>query len=80
MNDKEMMILEKLNSVFESLKQETFSLEEASEYLKIPTESVEYYSKRQKQLSYINLGGRLVFRKVDMDEFLEKKLKKGYFI
>jgi excisionase family DNA binding protein len=68
---------------FEALKsgmaQETFSVEEAAEYLKIPVKSVIYYSKRKGELSYIPLGkGVLVFKKSDLDEFLEKKKRIGF--
>ena len=71
-------ILNKLGGVIEKINKDTFSVEEAAEYLKTTPESVIYYSKRQKQLSYVNLGGSLVFRRVDLEEFLEKKLKKGF--
>ncbi|MGK5088955.1 helix-turn-helix domain-containing protein [Bdellovibrionota bacterium FG-2] len=57
---------------------ETFSLNEAAEYLRISPDSVKYYCKRQRELSHANLGGVLVFRKRDLDEFLEKKLKRGF--
>ena len=60
------------------MSKDTFSLQEAAEYLKTTTETVEYYSKRQKQLSHVNLGGTLVFRRKDLEDFLEKKLKKGF--
>ena len=55
------------------MSKDTFSLQEAAEYLKTTTETVEYYSKRQKQLSHVNLGGTLVFRRKDLEDFLEKK-------
>lgn len=71
-------ILQKLGNIIEKINKDTFSVEEAAEYLKITTESVEYYSKRQKQLSYVNLGGNLVFRRKDLEDFLEQKLKKGF--
>ena len=71
-------ILNKLGGVIEKINKDTFSVAEAAEYLKTTAESVIYYSKRQKQLSYVNLGGSLVFRRVDLEEFLEKKLKKGF--
>ncbi len=71
-------ILQKLAGIIEKMNKETFSLKEASDFLKVPVETVEYYSKRQKQLSHINLGGTLVFRRRDLEEFLEKKLKKGF--
>jgi len=71
-------ILQKLGSIIEKINKDTFSIEEAAEYLKVTPESVEYYSKRQKQLSYVNLGGNLVFRRKDLEDFLEKKLKKGF--
>ena len=71
-------ILQKLGAIIEKMNKETFSLDEASDFLKIPPETVEYYSKRQKQLSHINLGGTLVFRRKDLEEFLEKKAKKGF--
>jgi excisionase family DNA binding protein len=69
-------------SVFDNLipnyNQVTFSLEEASAYLKIPAKTTLYYAKRKGELSYIPLGkGKLVFRKADLDEFLEKKLRRG---
>jgi len=77
-SDNTIAILQKLGSVIDKMSKDTFSLQEAAEYLKTTTESVEYYSKRQKQLSYINLGGNLVFRRKDLEDFLEKKLKKGF--
>jgi hypothetical protein len=77
-SDNTIAILQKLGSVIDKMSKDTFSLQEAAEYLKTTTESVEYYSKRQKQLSYINLGSSLVFRRKDLEDFLEKKLKKGF--
>ena len=77
-NQQTLAILQKLGSIIEKINKDTFSVEEAAEYLKIPPESVEYYSKRQKQLSYVNLGGNLVFRRKDLEDFLETKLKKGF--
>jgi hypothetical protein len=56
---------------------ETYSLEEAAEYLKISIESVKYYSKRKGELSYISLSGKLVFRKSDLDKFLDMKVIQG---
>lgn len=68
--------IEKLKS---GMAQETFSIEEAAKYLKIPVTSVLYYSKRKGELSYIPLGkGVLVFKKADLDEFLEKKKRIGF--
>lgn len=58
----------------------TFSLTEAAEYLKIPAKSVLYYSKRARELSYVPIGKgkeNITFRKVDLDEFLAKKLVRG---
>lgn len=77
-SDSTLEILEKLGRIIEKLNKETYSIEEAASYLKTTVETVEYYGKRQKQLSHINLGGTLVFRKKDLDEFLEKKLKKAF--
>lgn len=77
-SDSTLEILEKLGSIIEKLNKETFSLEEAAAYLKTPVETVEYYSKRKKQLGHVNLGGTLVFRKKDLDDFLERKLKKAF--
>lgn len=71
-------ILRKLGKIIDDLNKQTFSLEEAAAFLKTSTETVEYYSKRQKQLSHVNLGGTLVFRRKDLEEFLEKKVKKGF--
>lgn len=76
--DETLSILEKLGTVIEKLNKETYSLEEAALYLKTTVETVEYYSKRKKQLSHVCLSGSLVFRKKDLDEFLEKKLKKAF--
>ena len=77
-SDNTFEILRRLTEMIEGLKKDTFSLEEAAEYLKTTKESVEYYSKRQKQLTHINLGGTLVFRRADLEEFLEKKIKKAF--
>jgi len=56
----------------------TFSLEEAAEYLHIPVESVEYYSKRIRELSFVPLGkGILVFLKSDLDDFLTTRRVQG---
>lgn len=71
-------ILRQLGKVIEDLNKQTFSLEEAATYLKTTPETVEYYSKRQKQLGHINLGGTLIYRRKDLEEFLEKKVKKGF--
>ena len=59
------------------LIKEVFSVEEAAEYLKIPVKSVEYYSKRKGELSYIPLGKNIVFRKSDLDEFLANRVRQG---
>lgn len=77
-SDNTIAILQKLGGVIEKLNKDTFSLQEAAEYLKTTPETVEYYSKRQKQLSHVNLGGTLIFRRKDLEDFLEKKLKKGF--
>lgn len=77
-DDRTLIILQNLGNVIEKLNKDTFSIDEAAEYLKIPVESVDYYSRRQKQLSYVNLGGKLVFRRKDLEDFLDKKLKKGF--
>jgi len=70
-----------LISSVNGVNKETFSLEEAANYLHIEMKSVEYYSKRKRELSYVPLGkGELVFRKSDLDEFLEKKLRKGFIV
>lgn len=71
-------ILRRLGKIIDDLNKQTFSLEEAALYLKTTTETVEYYSKRQKQLGHVNLGGTLIYRRKDLDDFLEKKLKKGF--
>ncbi len=71
-------VLKKLVKIVENLGKETFSLNEASDFLKTTPETVKYYSQRQKQLAHVNLGGTLIFRRKDLDEFLEKKLKKPY--
>ena len=71
-------ILRRLGKIIDDLNKQTFSLEEAALYLKTTIETVEYYSKRQKQLGHVNLGGTLIFRRKDLDEFLEKKIKKGF--
>lgn len=76
--DYTLEVLKKLGKMIEDLNKQTFSLEEAATFLKTSAETVEYYSKRQKQLSHINLGGTLVFRRKDLEEFLEKKVKKGF--
>ena len=56
----------------------TFSLEEAAAYLHIPVESVVYYSKRIRELSFVSLGkGILVFLKSDLDDFLKTKRVQG---
>jgi hypothetical protein len=65
--------LEFLLNLMKLAVKETYSLEEAAEYLKIDTKSVEYYSKRIRELTHVNLGGTLVFRKKDLDEFLQRK-------
>lgn len=71
-------VLKKLGKLVENLGKETFSLEEAAAFLKTTPETIEYYSKRQKQLSHVNLGGDLVFRRKDLEEFMERKLKKAF--
>lgn len=73
-------LMKRIDQLMKNLEQETFSLSEAAAYLKIPVESVEYYSKRQKQLSYIALSGQLVFKRKHLDEFLERKTKKGFVV
>ncbi len=77
-SDHALAILQKLGGIIEKMNKETFSIEEAAEYLKTTPETVEYYSKRQKQLSHVNLGGTLIFRRKDLEDFLEKKVKKGF--
>lgn len=77
-SDTTLAILQKLGSIIEKLNKETYSTEEAADFLKTTPETVLYYSKREKQLSHVNLGGTLVFRKKDLEEFLERKLKKGF--
>ena len=77
-HDHTLEILRRLGKIIDDLNKQTFSLEEAAAFLKTTTETVEYYSKRQKQLSHVNLGGTLVFRSKDLEEFMEKKLKKGF--
>ncbi|MDD4974390.1 MAG: helix-turn-helix domain-containing protein [Bacteriovorax sp.] len=77
-HDHTLEILRRLGKIIDDLNKQTFSLEEAAAFLKTTTETVEYYSKRQKQLSHVNLGGTLVFRRKDLEEFMEKKLKKGF--
>ena len=54
------------------------SVSEVSNYMKISEESVRYYATRKRELSFIRLGKRLIFRKNDVDEFLEKKLQQGF--
>ncbi len=76
--DNTLEILKKLGKIIESLNKQTFSLSEAAEYLKTTEETVEYYSKRKKQLSHVCLSGCLIFRKKDLDDFLEAKLKKSF--
>lgn len=77
-NDLQLEVLERLTKLLDGLGKETFSLEEAAAFLKTTPETVEYYSKRQKQLSHVNLGGTLVFRRKDLEEFLERKLKRAF--
>lgn len=77
-SDQTLEILRKLGKIIQELNKQTFSLEEAADFLKTTTATVEYYSKREKQLSHVNLGGTLIFRRKDLEEFLEKKLKKGF--
>jgi len=77
-SDHTLEILRKLGKIIDDLNKQTFSLVEAADFLKVSIETVEYYSKRQKQISHVNLGGALIFRRKDLEEFLEKKLKKGF--
>ncbi|MEI6079837.1 MAG: helix-turn-helix domain-containing protein [bacterium] len=78
-NSEESKFFDNLITSVAQAHKTTFSLEEAAEYLHISVESVLYYSKRTRELSYVPLGkGEIVFRKVDLDEFLEKKLKRGF--
>lgn len=77
-NDLQLEVLERLTKLLDGLGKETFSLEEAAAFLKTTPETVEYYSKRQKQLSHVNLGGTLVFRRKDLEEFLERKVKRAF--
>ena len=76
LNDKN--VAEYLTGLLTNSAKQTYSITEAAAYLKIPEDSVKYYSHRAKELSHANLGGVLVFRRCDLDEFLEKKLKKGF--
>jgi predicted transcriptional regulator len=71
-------ILKSLIKLLSDLGKETYSLQEAADFLKTSPETVEYYSKRQKQLGHVNLGGTLVFRKKDLEDFLERKLKRPF--
>jgi excisionase family DNA binding protein len=68
---------EALQRMINEATKQTYSLEEAAAYLKISEESVQYYCRRLRELSHVNLGGNLIFRKQDLDEFLERKMKKG---
>ncbi len=77
-SDNTLEILKRLGKIIQDLNKQTFSLEEAAAFLKTATATVEYYSKREKQLSHVNLGGTLIFRRKDLEEFLERKLKKGF--
>lgn len=77
-SDQTLEILRKLGKIIQELNKQTFSLEEAADFLKTTPSTVEYYSKREKQLSHVNLGGTLIFRRKDLEEFLERKLKKGF--
>ena len=66
-----------ISSVVQAQKT-TFSLEEAAAYLHIPIESILYYSKRIRELSFVPLGkGNLVFLKSDLDDFLTTKRVQG---
>lgn len=76
--DLQIEVLKKLGKIVEGLGKETYSLEEAADFLKTTPETVEYYSKRQKQLAHVNLGGTLIFRRKDLEEFLERKVKKAF--
>ena len=67
----------KLSSLLSAPK-ETYSLEQASAYLHISVEAVKYYSTRVRELSYVPLSkGIIVFLKIDLDEFLQKKKVHG---
>ena len=80
MDDNSVEILRRLGQIIDKMAKDTLSVQEAADYLKTSVETVEYYAKRQKQITHANLGGILVFRKKDLDDFLEKKMKKGYVI
>ncbi len=69
--------MEQENIKLEVAWKETFSLKEASTYLKISIESVLYYARRKRELSYSAIGKHLVFSKIDLDEFIEQKRKIG---
>ena len=75
--DDVISLFEKLDEVLKVRSKENFSLCEAAEYLRIPEKSVKYYAKRKGELAHVNLKGKLVFKKSDLDEFLAKKIKPG---
>lgn len=51
-----------------------FTREEAAAYLKIEPKSVDYYSKRVKTLPSVSLGEKRLYRKADLDAFMETRV------
>ena len=76
--EQQLSLFENLIESVVQAQKTTFTLKEAAAYLKIPEESVLYYSKRLRELSYVLLSkGILVFLKSDLDNFLNSKRIQG---
>lgn len=71
--EKEIKMLRGI-SLSEFFLQEVFSLEEAAEYLKTEPKTLGLYAKRKK-ISYSIVGKNKVFRRDDLNEFLERNSK-----
>lgn len=64
-----------MNLQSKKMEREYLTKEEASELLRISRPTLDRMIKR-KEIPYIKLGRRVLFRKKDIDEFLESKLVK----
>lgn len=57
--------------------QEYFTLSEAASYLRTSETTIKNLH-RDKQIDYFLIGGERRYRKIDLDHFAEKKIKKAF--
>ncbi len=58
--------------VLSESKKEVFDIDEAAQFLKVPTQTIKNYAKK-KMISWHLVGKEKVFRKEDLLNFLERR-------